>query len=172
MEFIIVTGVISVRVLNLLDANFLSTIWSYAQGRSSHFGSRYRKYLFDKIRTSRALKVISSFVKPGGKKCSCHWQWKDCYYSVTAVKITAVIWSSGLEQFAILCGKLYHPHKTSSNHSQCFIHACVFNTVENIIKLLSYKLIRVPQIKGVRTWGDLECCKRLWHILLLLSFCC
>lgn len=68
MEFIIVTGVISVRVLNLLDANFLSTIWSCAQGRSSHFGSRYRKYLFDKIRTSRALKVISSFVKSGGKK--------------------------------------------------------------------------------------------------------
>lgn len=63
MEFIIVTGV---RVLNLLDTNFLSIMWSCAQGRSSHFG--FGKYLFDKIRTSRALKVISSFVKPGEKK--------------------------------------------------------------------------------------------------------
>lgn len=58
---------------------------------------------------------------------------------------------SALEQFAVLCGELYHQYKTSSNYSQCFIHACVFNTVENNNKLLSYKLIRIPQIKGVRT---------------------
>lgn len=51
--------------------------------------------------------------------------------------MTALIGSSVLEQFVILCGKLYHPHKTSSNYSQCFIHARVFNTAENIIKLLS-----------------------------------
>lgn len=63
MEFIIVTGVTGVRVLNLLDTNFLSIMWSCAQGRSSHFG--FGKYLFDKIRTSGALKVISSFVEAG-----------------------------------------------------------------------------------------------------------
>lgn len=81
MEFIIVTGVTGVRVLNLLDTNFLSIIWSCAQGRSSHFGNRYRKYLFDKIRTSRALKVISSFVKPGEKNIpaiTMLWQLLQC----------------------------------------------------------------------------------------------
>lgn len=66
MEFLIVPDVTGVRVLNLLDTNFWSIIWSCARGRSSHFG--FGKYLFDEIRTSRALKVFFfSFVKPGEK---------------------------------------------------------------------------------------------------------
>lgn len=46
MEFIIVTGFTSVRVLNLLDTNFLTIMWSCAQGRSSHFG--FGKYFLIK----------------------------------------------------------------------------------------------------------------------------
>lgn len=64
-------------------------MWSCAQGRSSHFG--FGKYLFDKIRTSRALKVISSFVKPGEENVPTINNGKDCYYSVAAIKITALM---------------------------------------------------------------------------------
>lgn len=46
MEFIIVTGVTGVTVLNLLDTNFLTIMRSCAQGRSSHFG--FGKYFLIK----------------------------------------------------------------------------------------------------------------------------